>query len=97
MNDIKQKAVDFLRSYQMDHLDVDFESNLERFLDEMAQGLAGTGSSLEMIPTFLETKNGIPVNQRVIVADAGGTNFRVAMVCFASLSRIQSFFSCSKG
>ena len=31
MNEIKQKAVDFLRAYEMDHLDVDFESNLEMF------------------------------------------------------------------
>ena len=96
MNDIKQKAVDFLRSYQMDHLDVDFESNLDCFLDEMSRGLAGQDSSLEMIPTFLETINEIPVNQRVIVADAGGTNFRVATVYFnenkqAVIENLQKF------
>lgn len=81
-NTAKQKAVDFLRTHPMDHLDVDFDGNLEQFLDEMAKGLAGADSSLEMIPTFLETANQIPVNQRVIVADAGGTNFRVATVYF---------------
>ena len=96
MKDIKQKAVDFLRSYKMDCLDVDFDSNLERFLDEMDKGLAGEDSSLEMIPTFLETINEIPVNERVIVADAGGTNFRVATVYFddnknAVIENLQKF------
>ena len=82
MGDIKKTAVDFLKNYQMDYSDVDFGSNLECFLDEMKRGLAGQGSSLEMIPTFIETVNKIPANRRVIVADAGGTNFRVATVYF---------------
>ncbi len=82
MNKIQSAAIDFLKSYQMDHLDVDFEGNLDGFLDEMNKGLAGQQSSLEMIPTFIEAVNNIPVNRRVIVADAGGTNFRVATVYF---------------
>ncbi len=96
MNDTKQKAVDFLHRYRMDHLDVDFEENLTVFSDQMAHGLAGQESCLEMIPTFLETKNEIPINQRVIVADAGGTNFRVATVHFdenkkAVIENLQKF------
>jgi len=96
MNTAKQKAIDFLRAYQMDPLDVDFESNLEAFSDQMARGLAGQLSTLDMIPTFLEAVNEIPVNQRVIVADAGGTNFRVATVYFdqnkkAVIENLQKF------
>jgi len=96
MKDIKQEVADFLRFYQMDHLDVDFDGNLDVFMDEMAKGLAGHGSSLEMIPTYLETINEIPVNERVIVADAGGTNFRVATVYFdenkrAVIENLQKF------
>ena len=96
MKEIKQKAVHFLHSYQMDFLDVDFEDDLEKFLDEMNRGLAGEPSSLEMIPTFLETIDEIPLNQRVIVADAGGTNFRVATVYFddnknAVIENLQKF------
>ena len=96
MNNMMQKAIDFLRSYQMDHLDVDFEDNLTIFSEQMARGLAGKESCLEMIPTHLEAVNQIPVNQRVIVADAGGTNFRVATVHFdenkkAVIENLQKF------
>jgi hexokinase len=82
MNTAQQKAVDFLRSYAMDPQDVDFEANLTIFSEQMVYGLAGQESCLEMIPTYMEAVNKIPVNQRVIVADAGGTNFRIATVYF---------------
>ncbi|MHC4553039.1 MAG: hexokinase family protein [Planctomycetota bacterium] len=82
MSDVKQKAVDFLLKYEMDVENIDFEKNLSDFLEQMELGLAGGDSSLEMISTFVETGNAIPVNERVIVADAGGTNFRVATVYF---------------
>jgi hexokinase len=96
MNTAKQKAIDFLRSYAMDPLDVDFEENLTTFSVEMVKGLAGRESCLEMIPTYMEAVNKIPVNQRVIVADAGGTNFRVATVHFdekkkAVIENLQKF------
>ncbi len=35
-----------------------------------------------MIPTYIEVGADVPTNKRVIVADAGGTNFRVATVYF---------------
>lgn len=82
MTCIKHKTIDFLRSYEMDVQDVDFQANLEMFSKEMRQGLAGQESTLEMIPTFLSAANIVPVNKPVIVADAGGTNFRVATVYF---------------
>jgi hexokinase len=82
MNKIKQEAVRFLKAYQMDHLDVDFEKNLDDFLEEMRRGLAGRKSSLEMIPTYIEMGAEVPADKRVIVVDAGGTNFRVATVYF---------------
>ena len=66
----------------MDYLDVDFDSNLAAFLDQMDRGLVGDESTLEMIPTFLSAVNQVPTGKHVIVADAGGTNFRVATVCF---------------
>jgi hexokinase len=78
----KHTVIDFLRSYEMDYLDVDFDSNLAAFLDQMDRGLAGDESTLEMIPTFLSAANQVPTEKQVIVADAGGTNFRVATVSF---------------
>ncbi|HOJ77386.1 MAG TPA: hexokinase [Bacillota bacterium] len=72
---------DFLKKYQLDYEEINMEEQCRIFLAEMEQGLAGSGS-LEMIPTFIEVGNEIPLNQRVIVLDAGGTNFRVATVYF---------------
>jgi hexokinase len=66
----------------MDHLDVDFDKNVKAFLGEMERGLAGKKSTLDMIPTYIEVGAEVPTNKRVIVADAGGTNFRVATVYF---------------
>ena len=49
---IKQNVIRFLRKYQMDHLDIDFDTNINVFLTDMQRGLAGKKSSLEMIPTY---------------------------------------------
>ena len=82
MSCIRHKAIDFLHSYGMDCCDVDFDANPEMFIEQMDKGLAGDQSTLEMIPTFLSASNEIPTDQPVIVADAGGTNFRIATVYF---------------
>jgi hexokinase len=87
MNKIKRRVIRFLREYEMDVLDIDFDQNIERFLDHMRKGLAGRKSSLEMIPTFLDVEAEVPSGRRVIVADAGGTNFRAATVVFDDQKR----------
>jgi hexokinase len=79
---IRLKAIDFLKKYGMDFEDIDFESNVDGFVNEMKRGLAGQKSSLAMIPTFIEAEAEMPKNKNVIVMDAGGTNFRVATVYF---------------
>ena len=82
MKKIKQNVIHFLKKYQMDYLDVDFDTNIDAFLADMQRGLAGRKSSLEMIPTYIEVEADVPINKPVIAADAGGTNFRVATVYF---------------
>lgn len=82
MKKIKQNVVRFLRKYQMDYLDVDIDLVIDSFLSEMQRGLAGKKSTLDMIPTYIEVGADVPTNKRVIVVDAGGTNFRVATVYF---------------
>ena len=52
------------------------------FIDDMRRGLEGKESSLKMIPTYINAEDKIPVNEEVIVLDAGGTNFRNAIVYF---------------
>ncbi|MBE3143083.1 MAG: hexokinase, partial [Planctomycetes bacterium] len=82
MKKIKQNVTRFLRKYQMDYLDVDIDLVIDSFLSEMQRGLAGKKSTLDMIPTYIEVGADVPTNKRVIVVDAGGTNFRVATVYF---------------
>ena len=82
MKKIKQNVTRFLRKYRMDYLDVDIDLVIDSFLSEMQRGLAGKKSTLDMIPTYIEVGADVPTNKRVIVVDAGGTNFRVATVYF---------------
>ncbi len=82
MKETKKKVTDFFKKYEMDYEDIDMEKNLDTFMGEMQKGLEGKDSSLEMIPTYIETDKEVPTNEPVIVMDAGGTNFRAAMVHF---------------
>lgn len=82
MLDIKEKVNVFLKSQGMNPEDVDLEKNSGIFLDEMEEGLVSSKSSLMMIPTYISMERDLPVNETVIVVDAGGTNFRVAAVHF---------------
>ena len=62
--------------------DVDMNRCVRDFMDEMEKGLTPEGSSIAMIPTYIETGNPIPVGKKVVVLDAGGTNLRTALVSF---------------
>ena len=50
------------------------------FISEMEKGLAGEPSSLAMIPTYVGVHGKVPVGAKAAVLDAGGTNFRSAVV-----------------
>lgn len=84
MQQVKKTVIDFLKKYRMDIEDVDIDRNVRVFLNDMENGLAGSDSSLAMIPTYLQTEAEVPANETVIVMDAGGTNFRVATIQFDS-------------
>ncbi|NLH96110.1 MAG: hexokinase [Clostridiaceae bacterium] len=81
MQRLKDKAVSFLRKYGMDAESVDLEANCRTFIGEMENGLKGSGSLL-MIPTYIGMDGEIPLDEPVIAIDAGGTNFRVAVIHF---------------
>jgi hexokinase len=82
MREIRDKIRRFLKDNGMYHEDIDMDACCDIFLEEMQAGLGGKGSSLAMIPTYIEVGRDIPVGKPVIVLDAGGTNFRVATVYF---------------
>ncbi|MEK6794569.1 MAG: hexokinase [Spirochaetota bacterium] len=74
----------FLTRHGANYRDIDIDTWTKRFCSEMENGLAGKKSSLKMIPTYIEvdTEHELPVDKKVIVLDAGGTNFRVSTVRF---------------
>ena len=74
MSKVQNKVSDFLKKYEIDPDDIDIESNSRIFLEEMTKGLSGQKSSLEMIPTYIDTEGQVPTDETVIVLDAGGTN-----------------------
>ncbi len=82
MREIRDKVRRFLKDNGMYHEDIDMDACCDIFIQEMQAGLAGKGSSLAMIPTYIEVGRDIPISKPVIVLDAGGTNFRVATVYF---------------
>jgi len=82
MSEIRDKVRQFLKDNGMYYEDIDMDACCDTFIQEMQAGLAGKDSSLAMIPTYIEVGKDIPSGKRVIVLDAGGTNFRVATVYF---------------
>ena len=60
--------------------DIDRQSMIGAFLQEMEKGLKGEDSSLRMIPAYVGVNGKIPVGSKVAVVDAGGTNFRSGVV-----------------
>ncbi len=78
--DKRDKVNDFLFKSGIHHECVNFKEETEYFLNEMKLGLLGK-SCLEMIPSFI-TDCGSVSDCKVIALDAGGTNFRVAVVGF---------------
>lgn len=82
MNKQKQMVNDFLKKYKMDYESIDIEKGCEDFIKDMENGLEGNTSSLKMIPTYITIDREIPLEEPVIVMDAGGTNFRVAVAYF---------------
>lgn len=82
LKNAKDAIINFLRKYKMYFEDIDIHKYVDLFLDEMQRGLVGEESSLKMFPTFIQFRNKIPANKPVIVLDAGGTNFRSAVITF---------------
>jgi hexokinase len=82
MKRIRDLVDTFLIRTGMHHRAVDMGKYCTIFLEEMRRGLDGEPSSLEMIPTYIDTSRELPRGEKVIAMDAGGTNLRVALVSF---------------
>jgi hexokinase len=74
------KATEFIEKHRLDPESVDLHQLVETFRVEMENGLSGLGSSLRMIPTYIEAENDFITDQTALAIDAGGTNFRYALM-----------------
>jgi len=81
---------DFLKLHKLRVSDIDLANLVAIFTDEMEKGLAGKKSSLRMIPTYIEAENEFMKDIPVLAIDAGGTNFRAALITFRSNGKIET-------
>lgn len=77
-----QKAMEFLARHGMSPELVEPARDAEKMRQDMERGLVGERSSLPMIPTYLSDDGSLPPGRSAAVIDAGGTNFRSALVTF---------------
>jgi hexokinase len=63
-------------------IDINIQNIIDLFTLDMLNGLAGKESTLRMIPTYIEADNQFLTGVPVVAVDAGGTNFRSALVEF---------------
>ncbi len=59
---------------------IDRQAMISAFVSEMEKGLRGEPSSLRMIPAYVGVNGKVPEGAKAAVLDAGGTNFRSAVV-----------------
>ena len=71
---------DFLSRHHMDPSQLDREAIISAFCEEMQKGCQGLPSSLGMFPAYIHAAE--PVEGRVLVIDAGGTNLRLARLSY---------------
>ena len=77
-----EKATDFLAAHQMRADDFELSDLVNLFTEHMNKGLTRKPASLMMLPTYIEADNEFQIEKPVIAIDAGGTNFRTAIVKF---------------
>lgn len=76
------KAQEFIERHGMSPSLSDPAVLAQKMVEDMEKGLAGLESSLPMIPTYISNEGSIPANEKVVVIDAGGTNFRCGLAHF---------------
>lgn len=77
-----EKAQKFLETHGMAPERSDPGVLAEAICRDMRAGLDGESSDIPMFPAYLNCEGSIAAGSRAIVIDAGGTNFRRAVICF---------------
>ncbi|MDR0410689.1 MAG: hexokinase [Treponema sp.] len=73
---------EFAQYYGFHYDIVDIETVKRDMYIEMERGLRGSSSTLAMLPAYINPVSTAPIGKKVIALDAGGTNFRAALVRF---------------
>lgn len=76
------KAAEFMERHGMNANRIDLDACTKAIYGEMERGLKEKLETMPMIPTYLRSEKDVPQNRKVAVIDAGGTNFRTALVSF---------------
>jgi hexokinase len=79
----------FLEEHRLRPEDINIQNIVDSFLSEMSKGLESNNSSLRMIPTYIEADNHFKVDMPVLAIDAGGTNFRAALVKVSNSGKLE--------
>ena len=76
------KAAEFMARHGMNANRIDLDTCTKAIYADMKRALCEQNEELPMIPTYLRGEEDVPKNRKVAVIDAGGTNFRTALVHF---------------
>ena len=76
------RTIDFLSRHKMTPELTQPLACAEPMLRDMWQGLRGKDASMAMIPTYLSNDGIVAPGSSAVVIDAGGTNFRTALLSF---------------
>ena len=79
---MSKAALDFLKRHGMSPESIDPAAEAVKMAEDMERGLQGQKSSVPMIPTYLRAQGDIAFGDKAVIIDAGGTNFRRALVTF---------------
>ncbi|MFN8258996.1 MAG: hypothetical protein U0W24_25125 [Bacteroidales bacterium] len=82
-------AESFLQNHKLLASSLSIQNIVDDFLSEMDKGLQSSEGSLRMIPTYIEADNEFITGVPVIAIDAGGTNFRTALVQFNENGKLE--------
>jgi len=77
-----EELSDFARFYGFHYDSLNPDALVKEVLIDMERGLAGSTSSLAMIPSYITPVTRIPAGKTVLALDAGGTNLRSSLVQF---------------
>ena len=82
------KSEIFLEKLKIRAADVNMDELVRIFTEDMVSGLEGREGALRMIPTYIEAENDFLTDTPVLAIDAGGTNFRAALVTVSASGNV---------